>query len=116
MIPSALAGNIDNLVRRAHKHWLQTVCTVLGQAPESMDVGSLIAELPATNNGDVAHCLANIIRQSEGVLSWKALGASIDLCTSVFSRWQQEQHIELLWTGPSPASQIPARRIDQVLY
>ena len=30
--------------------------------------------------------------------------------------WQQEQHIELLWTGPSPASQIPARRIDQVLY
>ena len=28
----------------------------------------------------------------------------------------QEQHTELLWTGPSPASQIPARRIDQVLY
>ena len=22
----------------------------------------------------------------------------------------------MLWTGPSPASQIPARRIDQVLY
>lgn len=116
MIPSALAGDIDNLVRRAHKHWLQTVCAALEQAPESMAAGSLIADLPTTNNGDVAHCLANIIRRSEGILSWKALGASIDLCSSVFSRWHQEQHVELLWTGPSPASQIPARRIDQVLY
>jgi cardiolipin synthase len=26
------------------------------------------------------------------------------------------QHIELLWSGPSPANQIPARRIDQTLY
>lgn len=116
MIPSALAGDIDNLVRRAHKHWLQTVCATLDQAPESMDAGSLIADLPATNNGDVAHCLANIIRQTEGILSWKTLGASIDLCSSIFSHWQQEQHTELLWTGPSPASQIAARRIDQVLY
>jgi len=81
-----------------------------------MDAGSLIAGLPATNNGDAAHCLANIIRQAEGVLSWKALGASIDICTSISLNRQQEQHIELLWTGPSPASQIPARRIDQVLY
>jgi hypothetical protein len=116
MIPSALAGDIDNLVRRAHKQWLQTVCAALEQAPESMAAGSLIADLPTTNNGDVAHCLANIIRRSEGILSWKSLGASIDLCSSIFSRWQQEQHVELLWTGPSPTSQIPARRIDQVLY
>lgn len=41
---------------------------------------------------------------------------TIEVCRSVFSTWQQEQHSELLWTGPSPASQIPARRIDQVLY
>jgi hypothetical protein len=34
----------------------------------------------------------------------------------MFSHRQQEQNIELLWTGPSPDSQIPARRIDQVLY
>jgi cardiolipin synthase len=33
-----------------------------------------------------------------------------------FTRWQSEQQIELLWAGPSPANQIPARRIDQVLY
>ena len=116
MIPLTLTGDIDSLIRRAHRQWLQTVCAVLDQAPTALDAGSLIGDLPATNNSDVAHCLANIIRQAEGVLSWKALGASIDVCTSVFSHWQQEQHIELLWTGPSPASQIPARRIDQVLY
>ena len=34
----------------------------------------------------------------------------------MFASWSQEQHIELLWTGPSPASQMPTRRIDQVLY
>jgi cardiolipin synthase A/B len=116
MIPSTLTQDIESLIRRAHKQWLQTVCLVLGRAPESINSGSLIADLPATNNSDVAHCLANIIRQAEGVLSWKALGASIEVCASFFSHWQQEQHIELLWTGPSPASQIPARRIDQVLY
>jgi hypothetical protein len=99
MTPSALAGEIDRLIRRAHKHW-QTVCAALSQASESTDAGSLIATLPATNNSDVAHCLANIIRQAEGVLSWKALGASIDLCTSIFSHWQQEQHIELRWLRP----------------
>ena len=116
MIPSALAGDIDSLVRRAHRHWLQNVCAALGQASESLAAGSLIAGLPTTNNGDVALCVANIIRQAEGVMSWKALGASIELCASLFTRWQKEQNIELLWTGPSPASQIPARRIDQVLY
>jgi cardiolipin synthase len=116
MIPSSLTGDIDNLVRRAHKQWLQNVCLALNAAGGSVDAGRLIAELPATNNGDVAHCLANIIRESEGVLSWKALGASIEISASLFSRWQAEKHIEMLWTGPSPNSQIPARRIDQVLY
>jgi len=116
MIPATLTGDIDILIRRAHKHWLQTVCLALERAPDSVDARALIADLPATNNSDVAHCLANVIRQAEGVLPWKALGASIDVCVSIYSHWQQEQHIELLWTGPSPASQIPARRIDQVLY
>ena len=116
MIPATLTADVDNLIRRGQKHWLQTVCAALGQAPESMDARSLIANLPTTNNSDAAHCLANIVHQAEGVLPWNALGASIDLCSAMFSRWQQQQHLELLWTGPSPASQIPARRIDQVFY
>jgi phosphatidylserine/phosphatidylglycerophosphate/cardiolipin synthase-like enzyme len=116
MIPSSLAGEIDVLIRKAHGHWLQAVCAVFGTVPESIDAASVIASLPPTNNGDAAHSLASIIRQSSGILTWKALGSSIEVCSFMFDRWREEQHIELLWTGPSPASQIPARRIDQVLY
>jgi cardiolipin synthase A/B len=116
MIPSNLAGDIDNLIRRAHGQWLQAVCAVLAAVPESMDAASLIASLPPTNNGDAAHSLASIIRQTAGMLTWKALASSIEICSFMFDRWREEQHIELLWTGPSPATQIPARRIDQVLY
>jgi cardiolipin synthase A/B len=116
MIPSTLAVEIDGLLRRAQRLWLQKVCIVLDQAAESIAAAGLIADLPPTNNGDVAHRLAGIIRDAEGVMSWNALGASIEVGASMFSRWQQEQRIELLWTGPAPANQIPARRIDQVLY
>jgi len=77
---------------------------------------SLIPKLPPTNNGDAAHSLASIIRQTAGMLTWKALASSIEVCSFVLNRWREEQQIELLWTGPSPASRIPARRIDQVLY
>jgi cardiolipin synthase len=116
VIPLPLAQDIDTLIRRAPKHWLQTVCSILDGTPESTDARSVIAVLPVTNNSDVAHCLSNIVRQSERVLPWKALGTSIDLCSAFYSLWEREQRAELLWTGPSPASQIPARRIDQVLY
>jgi len=116
MIPSNLAGDIDDLMHRAHSQWLQAVCALLGTVPESMDAASLIANLPPTNNGDAAHSLASIVRQTAGMMTWKALGSSIEVCAFMFDRWRGEQRIELLWTGPSPASQIPARRIDQVLY
>jgi phosphatidylserine/phosphatidylglycerophosphate/cardiolipin synthase-like enzyme len=116
VIPSLVVQDIDTLIRRAHGQWLQAVCSVLDATPDSTDAQSLIATLPATNNSDAAHCLVNIVRQAERKISWKSLGASIDLCSALYSHWQVEQNAELLWTGPSPASQIPARRIDQVLY
>lgn len=116
MIPSTLAQNIDTLIRRAHRPWLQTVCSVLDGTAESAGAQSLIATLPATNNSDAAHCLVTIVQQAAGAMTWKALGSSLHLCGALYSRWQEDQNAELLWTGPSPASQIPARRIDQVLY
>ena len=116
MISSALTSAIQDLIRRSHQPWLQAVCNTLNNAPESIGSSSLVAMMPATNNNDAAHCLAGVIRQSESVLSWKALGASLDLCSSVLSQWQQQHCIELLWSGPNPSSQIPARRIDQVFY
>jgi phosphatidylserine/phosphatidylglycerophosphate/cardiolipin synthase-like enzyme len=48
-------------------------------------------------------------------MSWEALGAAIYVGFAMLYRWRLEHRAELL-TGPSPASQIPARRIDQVLY
>jgi phosphatidylserine/phosphatidylglycerophosphate/cardiolipin synthase-like enzyme len=49
-------------------------------------------------------------------MSWEALAWSIEMCASAYSICQKEQDIELLWSGPSPTHQIPARRIDQALY
>jgi cardiolipin synthase A/B len=116
MISSVLSSAIQELIRRSHKPWLQAVCSALNNAPEPMEGSALIASMPATNNNDAAHCLVNVIRESESVLPWKALGASLELCSSILSLWQQQHFIELLWSGPTPGSQIPARRIDQVFY
>jgi phosphatidylserine/phosphatidylglycerophosphate/cardiolipin synthase-like enzyme len=49
-------------------------------------------------------------------MSWEALSWSIATTVTTYHRCQAEQHIELLWGGPSPAAGIPARRIDQALY
>jgi cardiolipin synthase len=116
MIPPALMGDIRDLIRRAHKPWLHAVCLTLEAAPDFMDAKSLTGTMPATNNNNAAHCLADIIRRAEGLLSWKSLGTSLDLCTSMLSQWPQEERIELLWAGPSPPAHITARRIDQVFY
>lgn len=116
MISPRLATDIEDLIHRSPKQWLQAVCDALESVPELMDATALIATLPVTTNSDAAHCLAGIIRQAEAVLPWNALAASIDIGSSMFLHWRQQQSIELLWSGPSPGSQIPARRIDQVLY
>jgi len=116
MIPPSLTADIDSLIRRAHKPWLHSVCVALEGVTEPLDATSLISSLPATNNSNAAHLLADVIRQAEGVISWKALGTSLDLCVSLLLRSQREEHIELLWAGPTPPIQIRARRIDQVFY
>ena len=116
MISSALTLSIQDLIRRSHQPWLQAVCCALNSAPESASGSALIASMPATINNDAAHCLVSVIRESESVMSWKALGISLELCSTIFLQWQQQHFIELLWSGPTPGNQIPARRIDQVFY
>lgn len=116
MISPTLSSAIQDLIRRSHQPWLQEVCCALNNAPETIDGSALIASMPVTNNNDAAHCLVSVIRQSESLLSWKELGTSLDVSSSILSEWQQRHSMELLWSGPTPASQIPARRIDQVLY
>ena len=37
-------------------------------------------------------------------------------CATLQTKWELQNKVELLWAGPSPASGMSARRIDQVLY
>lgn len=49
-------------------------------------------------------------------MSWEALSWTLRTTFASYQSSEAERHIELLWSGPSPADQIPARRIDQALY
>jgi phosphatidylserine/phosphatidylglycerophosphate/cardiolipin synthase-like enzyme len=49
-------------------------------------------------------------------MSWEALSWALAASFTTYQRSRAEQKIELLWSGPSPANQITARRIDQALY
>jgi phosphatidylserine/phosphatidylglycerophosphate/cardiolipin synthase-like enzyme len=116
VISSPLLQDINTLIRRAHRQWLESSCAVLDSANPARGVESLITSLPPTNNGDAAHCLIRIIRQTDGMLSWKALAASIQIGCNLATEWRSARQAELLWTGPAPSGQIAARRIDQILY
>jgi cardiolipin synthase A/B len=91
-------------------------CLVLQNCPAAVSVESVVGKIPLTNNADLAHAACRVVSLSAGRMSWEALGWAIRTMSLTYTRWQAEQHIELLWAGPSPANQIPARRIDQVLY
>jgi cardiolipin synthase len=107
---------IDKLIRKAPSTWLRDVCHVVRSWPQDVYTEGMTANLPITHNGDLAFQLREIVRSAQGKMSWEALATSIEMCASVRSIWVSEQHIELLWSGPSPANRVPARRIDQVLY
>ena len=107
---------IDKLIRKAPSTWLRDVCHVVRSWPKDVYTEGMTASLPITHNGDLAFQLREIVQSAQGKMSWEALATSIEMCASVRSIWVSEQHIELLWSGPSPANRVPARRIDQVLY
>ena len=60
--------------------------------------------------------MASAVRSASSQMSWEALSWAIQTASSSFYRLRAQQHIELLWAGPSPANKVPARRIDQALY
>ncbi len=107
---------IENLIRKAPTLWVMSACKSLRTFPVTAEAELVIQRLPATNNADLAFLMTEVIRFSAGRMSWEALGGIIETTIKIYYRWRAEQHVELLWAGPSPAEQIPARRIDQVLY
>jgi cardiolipin synthase A/B len=111
-----ISSAICTLVRKAPRSWLREVCQVVRTWPRDVHAEGMTASLPITHNGDLAFQLREIVRSAEREMSWEALATSIEVCASVRSIWEGEQNIELVWSGPSPANHVPARRIDQVLY
>lgn len=107
---------LDNLIRKAPATWLASACEALRDFPASAAAEFVLQRLPATNNADLAFLVTDTIRHTVGVMSWEALSWALQTTHASYQRTQAEQRTELLWSGPSPANKIPARRIDQTLY
>lgn len=107
---------VESLVRKAPEGWLTGACEAIRSAPSDASPERLLQRLPASPNADLMFLLAHIMRQASAMMSWEALGWTLQTTGAAYRHWRMEQHIELLWSGPAPLNQIPARRIDQALY
>ena len=107
---------VESLIRKAPADWLTSVCSALRSFPATATAEFVVSRLPTTNNADLFFLATKAVRQAFGVMSWEALSWALHTTYTTRNRWQADQYIELLWSGPSPANQIPARRIDQALY
>jgi cardiolipin synthase A/B len=107
---------IEDLIRRAPSDWLASACEALRSFPHAASVDFVLKSIPNTNNADLSFLISEVVRFCVGKMSWEALSWTLSACFTIYQRLRAEQHIELLWSGPSPANHIPARRIDQALY
>ncbi len=107
---------IENLIRRAPSDWLASACETLRSFPPATSIDFVLKSIPNTNNADLALLMSQAVRSCVGKMSWEALSWALSSSFATYQRLRAEQHIELLWSGPPPANQIPARRIDQALY
>lgn len=107
---------IARLISKAPTAWLDSTCAVLKMVSAAANTEQVLQSIPPTHNADLAFLMADVVRLSAGKMSWEALAWAISATASAYARWQRDRPIELLWAGPLPANQIPARRIDQTLY
>lgn len=112
----ALFDTILGLVQRTPESWLAATCEALRNAPPAETANLLRNRMPDTNNADLSFMMSELLLRAEGKVSWDALSWSLKVAHDTYHRIKDEQHIELLWSGPSPDDRIPSRRIDQVLY
>ena len=107
---------VEGLIRKAPASWMASVCDALKGFPATATAEFVRQHLPTTNNADLAFLAADVIKEASSLMSWESLSWALSTTSASYWRGQAEQHIELLWSGPSPADEIPARRIDQALY
>jgi cardiolipin synthase A/B len=115
-MPEAFLFAVGGLVRKAPKIWLDEVFKSLCYQAPTASPELVMQRSPPTTNADLAFLLAQVIRLGTGHMSWEAIGWAVKAAQATSHELQAQQQVELLWSGPSPASQIPIRRIDQVFY
>jgi phosphatidylserine/phosphatidylglycerophosphate/cardiolipin synthase-like enzyme len=116
IVSSDIAVAIEKLIRRAPVAWVAMTCDVLRSVPITATTEFVLQRLPATPNADLSFLVAEAVRMASTQMSWEALRWVLQTNAIMQHRWQAQHRVELLWAGPSPANQIPARRIDQALY
>lgn len=109
-------GLVGELVAKAPMQWVAKATAELKKLPSATSLEVANAAIPTTNNADLASLMHEVLSVGYSQMSWKALAWVLETTQKAHRRWLKEREIEFLWAGPSPASQIPARRIDQVLY
>jgi len=107
---------IQHLIRKAPASWLVSACEALRNAAPTASSEFMRKRMPETNNADLSYLMDTVIQQAEGMMTWEALSWGLQSSADIYTRMAAEQPIELLWSGPAPDGQIPARRIDQALY
>ncbi len=115
-MPDDFITAIEILSRKAPAGWLISACEKLRELPPTATAEFAFQSMPATNNADIVFQMGVIVCMASGRMSWEALSWTLNTTYAAYYWWQTEQHIELLWAGPSPGNQIATRRIDQCLY
>lgn len=116
MLEDDFATAVGRLVCRAPTGWLRAACDGLRKLPSTANIEFVLQRLPPTTNNDLSFVMNGVVRLASGQMSWETLGWTLQTASATFHACRAEQQIELLWSGPSSANQLPARRIDQALY
>jgi cardiolipin synthase A/B len=111
-----LAAHIQEIIRHAPSAWWNAVCVALRSSPATASADSIKKHMPTTSNADLALLLYEVIDAAVGQVSWEALGYGMQSAFNIHAHDQKARQLEMLWSGPSPAGHLPARRIDQALY
>lgn len=115
-MPEGFILAVEHLVQKAPSTWLTAVCEALRSFPETATPEFVLQSLPPSNNADLMVAVKRAVQQAATLMSWDSLSWTLQTTYAIFHRSQADQIVEMLWAGPSPGNQIPARRIDQTLY
>ena len=113
---AGITADIQEVIRRAPVAWLNELCLALRSAPATAGPDFIKKRLPPSSNSDLTFLLCDVIDKAVGRASWEALGFAIQTAYEIYQDAQSSRQIEMLWSGPPPAGNLAARRIDQALY